>query len=357
MNTTFLLGTFLLTQLVIGPLFTATYTLRCFYAESRTSGSDLLSRLESCRAKRGEEERRERVTLGRVAVIALLAATVFGGTPLGAEEAKPEEAATPLVEERLREEITETLEQKKYQWQLSRQLDEEAVQEKSWLAQRLEEIAASVKEVLKDLGEWIEEMMRELFRRRMIAPGGDKTDWKWMEGLSSTASIALVVGVLALLVWLSILLYRRYRGREETLSADDSGGQAIDLESEEIVATQLHEDEWLKLAREQIEKGEERLAIRALYLATLAHLGERGLLKIARFKSNRDYRRELELRARSLAELRRAFEANTALYERTWYGLHRPAPGAVDEFLRNHAVIRDTAVTAAEERPAPAGVR
>lgn len=357
MNTTFLLGSFLLTQLVIGPLFTATYTLRCFYAGSRTSGDDLLSRLESCRAKRVEEERRERATLGRVAALVLLAASLVA-SPVAAQEPPGAGGDLPTVrEERLREEITETLEQKKYQWQLSRRVEEAELQEKSWLARRLEEIAASVKEAMKAFGEWFEEAMRKLFERRISVPGGGKGDGKWLEGLSSTASIALVVGVLALLVWLSIQLYRRYRGREDSASGDDGGGKVIDLESEEIVATQLHEDEWLELAREQIGKGEERLAIRALYLATLAHLGERGLLKIARFKSNRDYRRELERRARELVDLGRAFEANTAIYERTWYGLHRPAPGAVDEFLKNHATIRDAALPAANERPMPAGVR
>jgi hypothetical protein len=101
----------------------------------------------------------------------------------------------------------------------------------------------------------------------------------------------------------------------------------------------LQEDEWLRLAREQIEKGEERLAIRALFLATLALLGERNLLKIARFKSNRDYREELFLRARSLQELRRAFDENTGLFERSWYGMHRLAEGALDFYLKNHALI------------------
>jgi len=86
--------------------------------------------------------------------------------------------------------------------------------------------------------------------------------------------------------------------------------------------------------------------IRALFLATLAHLGERGLLKIARFKSNRDYRAELLLRARGLADLRRAFDENTTLFERVWYGLHRPASGSVEGYLKNHGLIAEESARA-----------
>src|SRR5690606_23004239 len=41
LNTTFLLGSLLLTWMVISPMMLAAYTLRCFYAESRVTGADL----------------------------------------------------------------------------------------------------------------------------------------------------------------------------------------------------------------------------------------------------------------------------------------------------------------------------
>ena len=130
------------------------------------------------------------------------------------------------------------------------------------------------------------------------------------------------------------------RGTRETKTSLEEGFTGvIDLESEEIVATQLREDEWMRLAREQIEKGDERLAVRALFLGTLAHLGERGMLRIARFKSNRDYRAELNLRARNQSALREAFDENTVLFESVWYGLHQLGAGSVDYFLRNHEMI------------------
>ena len=68
-------------------------------------------------------------------------------------------------------------------------------------------------------------------------------------------------------------------------------GRALppDLAAEDLLATQLPEDEWLSLARGLLASGERRLALRAFYLSLLAGLGERKLLVIARHKSNRDY--------------------------------------------------------------------
>ena len=72
-----------------------------------------------------------------------------------------------------------------------------------------------------------------------------------------------------------------------------------DLNEESVTADQLPEDGWLQLARELMERGELRLALRASYLAGLAHLGHRELIHLARHKSNRDYDRELHRRARA----------------------------------------------------------
>jgi len=344
LNTTFVIGVVLLMQLVICPLMNAAYVLRCFQSRSRTTGADLMGRLQRIRQNQREESVREAGPRG----VAIWVALGVLSSTMSAEGALPELSGVgqSVEVERFREEIDATLEQKKYQWQLSRRsLGAGEGAPESWLGQRLNELAASLRQLLARIERWMEESIKRLFERGGGMPAGGR-DGKTFQGLSSTVSLALVVVILGLFVWLAISLYRRYRGRER--EAGDPGGKAalIDLASEDIVATQLHEDEWLRLAREQIEKGEERLAIRALFLATLAHLGERGLLKIARFKSNRDYRGELLLRARPLGELRRAFDENTGLFERSWYGIHRPAEGALDFYLKNHALIGEESAKA-----------
>lgn len=333
-NTTFLLSTVLLTLMVVDPLVNAAYVLRCFYASSRSTGADLLSRLASCRLRREEEARRERGIVGRVAGLVLFASVLSLPTPGGAQE-----GTTSTAEERFRQELTETLAQKKYQWKLPRATKPFGDEgEESWIARRLTEVASSVRRLVKTAGDWVDELMRR-FHRKTHSGGKSNRPDPQLDTLGSMISLVLVVVVLGAAIWLAILLYRRYRGRDTLAAVEEKAGGVVDLNSEEIIASQLHEDEWMRLAREQIEKGEERLAIRALFLATLAHLGERGLLKIARFKSNRDYRRELGLRARTFQELHRAFDENTLLFERVWYGLHSLGQGAVDAYLKNHGRI------------------
>jgi hypothetical protein len=106
-----------------------------------------------------------------------------------------------------------------------------------------------------------------------------------------------------------------------------------------VTAAQLPEDDWLKLAREMMEKGEFRLAMRALYLAGLAHLAQRELVSIARFKSNRDYEREVRRRARGHPDLCTAFTENVTDFDRVWYGLH-DARDAIQRFQGNLDRIR-----------------
>ncbi|NLT69787.1 MAG: DUF4129 domain-containing protein [Verrucomicrobiaceae bacterium] len=382
MNTTFLLGSFLLMQLGIVPMLLATYTLRCFYADSRGTGADLLSRLATCRDQREAAREGERGATGggtrtSVARVGLLvfAAVSFvalAGEPVAAaedESAVGESAVVPESalsgrSERFRGEITETLEQKKYQWQLSRRAlaVEGEETERSWIALRIEEIAASAKQLVDTAGKWFDDMMRRLLDKDRVGRGGGREpDFRFFKELSSGFSLALVVLLLGLLVWLALVLYRKHRSRVSTEIVEEGESARIDLASEDIVATQLHEEEWMRLAREQIRKGDERLAVRALFLATLAHLGDRGLLKIARFKSNRDYRGELAMRARTRSALRDAFDENTTLFERVWYGMHRLGEGSIDFYLKNHETISRESADATDAtgttRPAMEGRR
>tara|TARA_R110002096_G_scaffold131258_3_gene280984 strand:+ start:7605 stop:9344 length:1740 start_codon:yes stop_codon:yes gene_type:complete len=334
LNTTFLLGSLLLTYLVISPMMKAVYTLRCFYAESRETGEDLLSRLAGCR------ERRARQNLNRGlrdrAKVALIGSAIL----LGLFSSGPIEAAEDESVANFREELSETMEQKKYQWQLSRRNSELGESsDDSWLSKRMREIADSTRETMKSIGDWIKVMMDRMESGNRSPGGSSNSSWDVLKGLSSSFSVGLIVLVSALIGWLAWVAYRRYKGRPSEVDAGEVRVEAIDLRREDIVATQLPEGEWMQLAREQLSNGDRRLAVRALFLATLANLGERGVLRIARSKSNRDYRGELELRVRKHVQLREAFDRNTILFEEAWYGWHPVDVEMVDRFLKNHEMI------------------
>lgn len=345
LNSTFFLGTFVLAYLVISPMLKAVYTLRCFYAESRSTGADLLSRLAGCEKVRDQSHSSRRGTLAKAS--ALILGFVVLTSPVSAEDPASNAEGSPVAAETVsgdefQEEISRTFEKKKYQWQLSRK-DGEVIEEaeQSWLSRRMREIADSTREMMKKFSDWIQEQWEKMRRQREpVSRESRDGGFEFADGLSSTFSIGLIVLVSALVAWLLIVMYRKYRGKAP-VEGKEVSVDTVDLQSEDIVASQLPENEWMKLAREQIEKGDRRLAIRALFLASLAHLGEVGLLRIARFKSNRDYRFELVRRARKQEKLRSAFDRNTKLFERAWYGWHPVSEEAVEEYLKNHEAIAE----------------
>ena len=100
-------------------------------------------------------------------------------------------------------------------------------------------------------------------------------------------------------------------GSRATAVASEPILPAPDIADENVRADQLPEDGWTKLARELLERGEFRLAMRAFYLASLSHLAARNLISIARFKSNRDYERELRRRGACISRICFRFSTTT----------------------------------------------
>ena len=191
----------------------------------------------------------------------------------------------------------------------------------------------SLRDVLRNVVEWL----GKYFLRKNSAPTSSSNSEAWMTSLRFLVFIliALIASALAILF---MRMWKR-RHRDEGVVA-----QAIaappDLADENLSANELPEDGWLKLARELMDKGDLRLALRALYLASLAHLAERQFVSIARFKSNREYEQELRRRTRALPELQNAFGQNVTAFDRAWYGMHEVNREILQGFESNLERIR-----------------
>jgi len=64
----------------------------------------------------------------------------------------------------------------------------------------------------------------------------------------------------------------------------------------------------------------------------LAHLATRNLISIARFKSNREYERELRRRAHAIPNLPTLFGDTISNFERVWYGTHEATLDLAQQF-------------------------
>jgi len=245
--------------------------------------------------------------------------------------ASPEAPSAALAPPDLDRSIDQVLRQREFSWRLPRQKVEEQPTEKGALALFLDSIRDTLKGWAKTAGDWIQNMLRwvnKYLRPRQTAAGSTGTAW-----ISGVYLVLLVVAV-ALVCALVFLIWRIWQGWEKPPEA--LAAQAIvpapDLADENVGADELPEEGWLRLARELLEKGELRLALRAFYLAGLAHLAASNLITIAKFKSNRDYEQELQRRAHALPELLSTFAQTVSIFDRVWYGLHEVSPELIAGF-------------------------
>ncbi len=320
LNSTFLAAAVGLTWLAMDPIIQAYYTLRCFSVRSRETGQDL------------------RATLRRIAKTGAIAVIVFALMPASKGLAQTAKSRAPAISApALNQSIAEVLKQREYQWRLPR-----AASAKGPLASAIARFIQGITDWLGQAWDkvwrFIERVMEWLFKHlgsgtsantSAVSSGGLQM-WLWILGsLAAAAIVALIV-------------FRLPR-KNQTIVAATSG--SIDLADERLLASQLPEESWLAMAEEWIGRQDLRMALRALYLGTLAHLGGRELLTINACKSNREYDAELRRKSRSLPEIWPPFHENVDCFERSWYGRHEVSPDHIARFRANLHQIRVAAVT------------
>jgi len=196
----------------------------------------------------------------------------------------------------------------------------------------------------KYIGEKIEKAWNWFWDHFKSEPSSDSTPGGlgggWM-GIPRILWIGFGVLVAVGAAFIIVRVLARRRRRSEVKPGTAAVAAAPDVRDENVAASDLPEDGWMRLARELLGKGEGRLALRALYLGSLAGLAGRGLISIARFKSNREYARELGRRGHSFPGMVGAFGENVKIFDRVWYGIHPVTEELVSVFSKNLSRIKD----------------
>ncbi len=143
----------------------------------------------------------------------------------------------------------------------------------------------------------------------------------------------------AVVAALALVLLWKFRGRKIGEPVPAAVPPTVDLRNESLLASDLPEDEWLAMAERYAGYGDLRLALRALYLGTLALLNSRGLVTLHACKSNRDYERELRRRSRD-SGLGQIFHLNIRSFEQSWYGFHEVTGEQLTAFRDNLGRMR-----------------
>jgi len=341
-NTTFMAIVLSLAYLCLDPLVKALYTLRCFYGQSLQTGQDLRSELRS---------------LISVGCLALCFVLVVSAGPAHAEEppppappASPPSAGSATGQEispqELDDSLNEVIARRKYAWRLPRPQEKtDSSEDKSFMSSAIETIWGWLKTVAKWVNDVIEQIWDFLFPNpdgsgdrggSGSGSGGSGGESGWV-GLLRYLVYAALGGVVILLI---VVFWKRVKsppGAETNASAREL--PPVDLEDENVTADHLPESGWLDLARRLMEEGNSRLALRAMYLASLAMLADKSRISIAKFKSNMDYQRELDRRFHAMPQLLDAFGRNVGVFEAVWYGTREATARIIDAFIANQKTI------------------
>lgn len=312
-NSTFLASVGVLTWLAVDPLVKAFYTLRIFHGRARRTGEDLRVELRSARRPR---------SAARLATVALLLAAVFQSGPdlRAAGSAAPPAASAAQLDEA----IERTLASRDFQWRLRpAPVVEKETKREGFLADFARQSGEMIRAALRWLRgvlDWLWDLFPSRHGGRAKSATGGASAF-----LGNLLIVVIVVAVILIVVGLVLILKRSRQFAPTIVRAQAAAVATPDLQDENTQAAQLPADGWLALAREKIALGEWRLALRALYLATLAQLAAEGLVSLAKFKTNLDYEREVRRRALTRHEVVTRFAQRRRGFEEAWYGRAQPA--------------------------------
>jgi len=329
-NSTFLAIAGSLTYLCVNPLIKTAYVLRAFYGQSLRSGADLLAEL---RAIEITEEKPERSNAKSLVLSSVLVLMLFGAV-------NGSEAQNQVAPDQLDKSIDQVIHQREYQWRLPRE-QQDLKNDQSFMLDFIKGVQDTLVRWFEPFQKFFKKVIQWIYDK--VFPASQNSNAQ--KAPISDQSVWLIVLIAAAVLLLGFLLYRMYKGRQqdEVITAQEAAVAIPDLKDEDTTADQFPEEGWLSLARDYMERGELRLALRALYLSSLALLSRRGILTITKYKSNREYNRELQRKAQTNRDLLNAFQENLFLFERSWYGEHEVNNEILSKFNFNQEKIREIA--------------
>jgi len=306
LNSTLLAAGAGLAWAAVDPLVKAVYVLRCFYGESVTTGADLKAAI---------------ATLRRVAMLLCLLAAI--GPALRAQ--------SPIAPADLNRSIDQVIHRPAYTWRMPRN-----TAAKDAPHGFLDEVADAMGRELRLAGRWfrnIVEWLREKLRDDPSPADSARGDLRSIQKLRW-----LLYSLIALLaIAAAILLLRILRAKRSVKPVTEAAPAALaqNLTDDRVEADKIPEDRWLALAHELMASGELRMAVRALYLASLSYLARHALVTVQAAKTNRQYEAELRRRTRDKIDVAQLFSENARVFERAWYGDHRVSMQIVEGFQEN----------------------
>jgi hypothetical protein len=276
------------TWLLIDPWIQTFCLLRVFYQDARRDGRDLLR------------------DISRVSAVVLIGLAILSVPAVASQES---------AEQALAQGINHASQSEDYGW-LRPQQDGKQSGFLADVAQKMKEGWNSATTRISGWYKAFQYWLRDLLRDSQTAQDDKNTSAPHIQELRWMLAIIAVMicgGIIALFL-------RRRKAKAAEASRIAAGGTDADVLNDQILPSDVGQEEWLRMALEYLANNQTRLAARAFYLANLSYLGRQSLLSLSLSKSNKLYERELARRPNSM-QLSAAFVASNRLYERAWFGV------------------------------------
>lgn len=307
-NSTFWMTMMAGTFLCVDPVVKTAYALRCYYGTAIRTGEDI---------------RNELTRYAAIGVVCMILIPVFTPAPLHAQTHEYPAQSGRVDPDIMDRAIKETLKGREFTWRMPREkIAEQQVELPgpieavlTWMTDQLKRIGKKIKHWLDRFFEWIKDIFSS---RKSTEKAGDND---WIPSARLFLIVLLVISVCFLLYFFWHVWKRRQIAGKQVIS--EVQAMVPDISDDDVVADELPVNKWLELARELTSKGSLRLAMRALYLGTLAHMADHELITIEKYKSNRDYISELIRRAHEKQNLISSFSNTVTVFERFWYGMYQ----------------------------------
>ncbi len=285
---------FLASFLGVDPLVKAAFALRSLRWQSEGDGQDLRFLINSLSPAKGSKTRGQGAALAGVALM----------------------GAPPDVQ-KLDRSLDKALNQAEFGWGTPKS-GQERLARPGWLQQ----IFDSISDGLHAVARFVWKILKAIFGgdtegASPSSRGGSSLPWNTQDTLTAL-TLVLLVALLALLV---VSLIKRAR-RAEVVLEGPVAAKVPDVANEFTNPDELEASGWRELAEQLWREGKPRLAVRALYLAGVSGLSRAGFVAASGTKSVLDYKRELDRRQHTHAELGPIFEQIALEFERVWYGDH-----------------------------------
>jgi len=266
--------------------------------------------------------------------------------PLGAaantERLSAAQSQTPdqrLTQPAFNRQIERVLQNPEYNWRERTTSDGASAHSKE--SSIIDQWSKSLRRLLFSLGIWVRDLVKSLLKPFDLKPPIPQSEVQRFSAWLNALGYFLWAAFAATLIFFVIRLLKFETTR---LPPSIVSPQKPDLAAEEVEANQLPDDEWYALAREKMAKGEFRQAQRALFLAILSYLASNRFITLERWKTNTDYEKELERKAKHLSELPALFARSRLGFERCWYGEERVTAADLEKYNLVYQRIKHAAV-------------